>query len=318
MSKGRFWSAVSLACLLGLLGIWLGGVAPLPSPFGINRTREVYALLGVLISILIFAPLSSWIVRTSSRLTRQAINRIASEMAEQVAHLTARRLPPHLPVFADDLQAPGGRLAGVEPVILDTSSVIDGRILEVAKAGFLDGLILLPDFVLRELQQVADSSDTLKRTRGRRGFEVISHLRKIPGVRLQVWEEKSLPADWRGTNWGQGKEVDDKLVALAKVLSGKVLTCDFNLNRVAKIQEVKVMNLNELANALKTLPVPGEKLKVKLLHSGKDKDQGVGYTLDGAMVVVKDGSPFLGQEVEMEVTKIIQGPAGRMIFGKKV
>lgn len=308
MSKGSFWSAVGLACLLGLIGFILGGVFPLPNPFNIARTREVYALLGILVSVLIFAPLSAWVVRTSSHLARQAVLWLAAEVAEQVTNLTRSRLH-HLPVM--DSQRPEGDLKGEEPVILDTSSLIDGRILEVGRAGFLNGWILLPDFVLKELQQVADSSDALKRARGRRGFEVVNQLKKIKGIKLQIWEE-------RDTQWGKGKEVDDKLVLLAKALSGRIMTCDFNLNRVAKIQGVKVMNLNELSNALKTLPVPGEKLKVKILHNGKDRDQGVGYTLDGAMVVVKDGASLLGTEVEMEVTKILQGPAGRMIFGKKV
>lgn len=299
MKKAHFWSAVGLALILGLLGFLLGGIFPLPTPFTTTKTREVYALLGILISVLIFAPLSSWVVRTTTKLAADAMARIAAEITN---HLTSRR-----PVSPETI----AQLVAQEGVVLDTSVIIDGRVLEVAKTGFLSGLLLLPDFVLKELQQVADSGDALKRSRGRRGFEIVGELRKVKGVKLQVWEESSADIPL-------GREVDDKLITLARAVKGKILTCDYNLSQVAKLRGIRVLNLNELANTLKTLPVPGEKLTVKILHGGKDKDQGVGYTLDGVMVVVKDAAALIGKEIDAEVTKILQGSSGRMIFGKKV
>lgn len=299
MKKAHFWSAVGLALILGLLGFLLGGIFPLPTPFTTTKTREVYALLGILISVLIFAPLSSWVVRTTTKLAADAMARIAAEITN---HLTSRR-----PVSPETI----AQLVAQEGVVLDTSVIIDGRVLEVAKTGFLSGLLLLPDFVLKELQQVADSGDALKRSRGRRGFEIVGELRKVKGVKLQVWEESSADIPL-------GREVDDKLITLARAVKGKILTCDYNLSQVAKLRGIRVLNLNELANTLKTLPVPGEKLTVKILHGGKDKDQGVGYTLDGVMVVVKDAAALIGKEIDVEVTKILQGSSGRMIFGKKV
>ncbi len=300
INKARFYSAITLTIALGLLGYALGGILPLPDPFTTTKTREVYALLGVLLSILIFAPLSSWIVKTTTKLAAEAVSKVALEI---IKHLTTRRLPVNIETAA--------QLGVQDAIILDTSTIIDGRVLEVAKTGFLSGLILVPDFVLKELQQVADSADHLKRSRGRRGFEVMGELKKIKGIRLQVWEEASATSPL-------GKEVDDKLMNLAQTVKGKILTCDFNLSQVAKIRGIKVLNLNELSNSLKTLPIPGEKLTVKIMHQGKDRDQGVGYTLDGVMIVIKDGAAFTGKEIEAEVTKILQGSSGRMIFGKKV
>lgn len=307
MTKFRFWATVATASVLGLIGVMLGGALPLPAPFTVNQTRAVYALIGVLIGLLTFVQVSAWVVRTVTHLTKQIVTRLASEIINQFTHLSSRGLSL-LPTsghsehssLTDEHLSIGGAM------ILDTSSIIDGRILDVAKTGFLSGLILVPGFVLNELQQVADSADAVKRSRGRRGFEIIDHLKKIEGVKLEVWD-KDLA----------GKTVDDKLVRLGKSLNGRVVTCDFNLNRVATLRGVRVLNLNELANSLKTLPIPGEKLRVKIIQLGKDKNQGVGYLTDGTMVVIKEAAPLVGQEIEIEVGKIIQGPAGRMIFGKK-
>lgn len=191
------------------------------------------------------------------------------------------------------------------PIILDTSALIDGRILDVAKSGFVSGLILVPDFVLRELQQVADSADALKRERGRRGFVIIEQIKTVDGVKVVVWDKQV-----------SGKNVDDKLIHLGKALKGKVLTVDYNLKRVADVSGVKVLNINDLTNALKALPIPGEELSIKIVHLGKDRDQGVGYLDDGTMVIVKEGGEELGAEVQIKVSKILQGSAGRMIFGE--
>ena len=195
----------------------------------------------------------------------------------------------------------------VKPIILDTSAIIDGRVLDIAKAGFLSGLILIPKFVLTELQQVADSSDDLKRGRGRRGFELIDELKSIKGVKIEIWDKDQ-----------KGKNVDDKLIELAKGVGGRIVTTDFNLNRVASLSNLVVLNVNDLANAVKTVTIPGERISIKILHIGKDPKQGVGYLEDGTMVVVAQGAQNLGKTVSVEVTKVLQMSAGRMVFGKEV
>ena len=194
-----------------------------------------------------------------------------------------------------------------QPLILDTSAIIDGRILDIAKTGFIFGILLIPSFVLTELQQVADSSDYLKRSRGRRGFEILEELKKVKGLRTEVWDKDIM-----------AKTVDDKLLKLAKSLNGRIITTDFNLNRVASVSGVNVLNINDLANSVKTVAIPGEHLKVKVIHLGKDPKQGVGYLPDGTMIVVEDGATLVGQDIKTEVTRILQVPAGKMIFTKRL
>lgn len=280
---------------------------PYPAAVSTSQARLIVALLGVIIGLISFARVSSWVVKTAARLLAEATRNIASEIVDQFRKRDGKG---EARALEEDVARLGAsRLGGM--VIVDTSSIIDGRILEVAKTGFLFATLLIPDFVLRELQQVADSSDDMKRARGRRGFEIINQLKKIKGLKVKIWD-KPLPDQ---LNNGA---VDDNLVVLGKLLKGKILTADFNLNRLSKIRGVGVLSINELANALKTLPIPGEKLAIKISHLGKDKGQGVGYLSDGTMVVVKDASGELGQEISLEVTKIIQGAAGRMVFGKIV
>lgn len=309
MGRFQFWATIITASVLGLLGLSLGNLLPPPLPFTPNQTRTFYALLGILIGLVTFAKFSSWIAAQTANIVARLVSRLASEVAKQVNKATSRGLtllPGRRGDESEDSECSDNtRLLG--SLIIDTSSIIDGRVLEVAQAGFLSGIALIPSFVLRELQQVADSSDNIKRSRGRRGFEVINQLKKIKGFKIEIWNEEVI-----------GKEVDDCLVELGRTLKGKILTCDFNLNRVAKLHGVTVLNLNELANALKSLPVPGEKIEIKLVQPGKDHDQGVGYLPDGTMVVVKDGASLVGEQITVEVTKLLQGPAGRMIFGKRV
>lgn len=229
------------------------------------------------------------------------IHRLSSEVTSQIF-----RLPrTHTPFSQPTPQV--GSVNLTRPLILDTSAIIDGRILDIAKTGFVSGLILAPNFVLTELQQVADSSDGLKRARGRRGFEVVEELKKIKQLRVEVWDKEQ-----------NGKAVDEKLLNLAKSLHGRIITCDFNLNRLASISNIGVLNVNDLANAVKVVSLPGETMELKIMHLGKDKTQGVGYLPDGTMVVVADTADKIGQTVKIEVTKNIQTPAGRMIFSKEV
>jgi len=193
-----------------------------------------------------------------------------------------------------------------EVTILDTSIIIDGRIVDICKTKFLEGRIILPRFVLKELQQIADSTDPIKRQRGRRGLEILNTVKKEAGVEISIQEE----------DFPEVQEVDAKLVKLAKLLAGKILTVDFNLNRVATIQGVKVLNINELANALKPVVFPGEAMHVKVLKEGKEHNQGVAYLDDGTMVVVEEGRRLIGQDAEVVVTSVLQTQAGRMIFTK--
>jgi len=193
-----------------------------------------------------------------------------------------------------------------ELAILDTSVIIDGRILDIIKTKFLEGKIVIPKFVLRELQQIADSTDPIKRQRGRRGLEILHTIQKEAAQDITLHEEE----------FPDTPEVDAKLVKLAKLLEAKVLTVDFNLNRVATFQGVKVLNINELANALKPVVFPGELMQVKLIKEGKEHNQAIGYLEDGTMVVVEEGRRLLGQEVKVIVTSVLQTQAGRMIFTK--
>lgn len=188
-------------------------------------------------------------------------------------------------------------------VVIDTSSLIDGRLEGVAKSGFLFGRVIVPKFVLDELQHIADSTDPIRRARGRRGMDMLSAIQKTPRVRLEiVYDEPKV----RGT--------DSKLVALAKRTKSKIITVDYNLNKVATLQGVEVLNVNELSEMLKTIVLPGETLSVKIVQKGKEKSQGVGYLPDGTMIVVENGEHLVGQTISAEVVRIFQSVAGKMVF----
>ena len=191
-------------------------------------------------------------------------------------------------------------------IVIDTSVIVDGRIVDISKTKFLSGKLVIPKFVLRELQQIADSTDPMKRQRGRRGLEMLHTLQKEPGLDIAIHEE----------DFPDLTEVDAKLVKLAKLMDAKILTVDFNLNRVASIQGIKVLNINELANALKTVVFPGEQMHIKLIKDGKEHNQAIGYLEDGTMVVVEDARRLIGQDVKVTVTSVLQTQAGKMIFSK--
>src|SRR6202167_3319621 len=190
--------------------------------------------------------------------------------------------------------------------ILDTSVIIDGRIADIAETGFLDGVIVAPQFVLRELQLVADSADSLKRNRGRRGLDILPRLQKMASVQIQIVED-DFPAV---------REGDLKLIELAKLYEGEIITNCFNLNKVAQLQGVEVLNINELANSLKPIVLPGEIMKVFILKEGKEYNQGVAYLDDGTMVVVDNARKMIGKTIDVSVTSVLQTTAGKMIFGK--
>jgi len=197
--------------------------------------------------------------------------------------------------------------SGEELILLDTSVIIDGRIADIAETHFLSGRLILPRFVLKELQLIADSSDPLKRNRGRRGLDILNRIKKNPHLEVKI-QEMDFP---------EFSTVDAKLVKLAQVVNAKVFTNDYNLNKVAELQGVKVLNINELANALKPVVMPGETMQVKILKEGKEHDQGVAYLNDGTMVVVDNGRRRIGQTVTVTVTSVLQTQAGRMIFARQ-
>jgi len=190
--------------------------------------------------------------------------------------------------------------------ILDTSVIIDGRIADITETGFVEGALIIPQFVLNELQHIADSSDSIKRTRGKRGLEVLHHIQKQATVDVRIVDR----------DYPSVKEVDSKLIELAKEVRGKIITNDSNLNKVAELQGIEVLNINELANSLKPVVLPGEEISVKILKEGKEMGQGVAYLDDGTMIVVDNGRRQMGKTIDVVVTSVLQTPAGRMIFAR--
>lgn len=190
--------------------------------------------------------------------------------------------------------------------ILDTSVIIDGRIADIAKSGFIEGVLIIPEFILEELRHIADSSETLKRNRGRRGLDILKQMQKEPNITVEIVDQ----------DFDDIQEVDSKLIKLAQIMNAKIITNDYNLNKVAELQGVRVLNINELANAVKPIVLPGEEMSVKVIKEGKEDGQGVAYLDDGTMIVVDDGINYMNQKVSVLVTSILQTAAGRMIFAK--
>ncbi|MDD5167357.1 MAG: TRAM domain-containing protein [Syntrophales bacterium] len=190
--------------------------------------------------------------------------------------------------------------------ILDTSVIIDGRIADICETGFVEGTLTVPRFVLDELQYIADSGDSMKRSRGRRGLDILNRMQKSAGIHIDIIDQ----------DFPRIKGVDAKLIALAQAQSGRIITNDFNLNKVAELQGIKILNVNELANALKPVVLPGESMTVKIIKEGKEPGQGVAYLDDGTMIIVDHAQKFQGQVVEVNVTSVLQTTAGRMIFSE--
>lgn len=290
-----------LALIFSLPAFIFSELIPDLPPFHKTFLRIVITVWFGLIGFGVFPDIARWVTRITISFVNLFTDRISSEVINQII-----RLPRHSNLPGTFNPGPIGGVTINQPMILDTSAIIDGRILDIAKTNFLFGTILVPSFVLVELQQVADSSDYLKRSRGRRGFQIVEDLKKIKKIRIEIWDKDIA-----------GKTVDDKILKLAKSLNGRIITTDFNLNKVATLSNVTVLNINDLANSVKTVVVPGEKLKVKIVHLGKDPKQGVGYLPDGTMIVVENGAELVGAEVNTEVTRMLQVSAGKMIFTKK-
>jgi len=298
---GRIWAAA--------VGLLVAGVA-LGIEYVLREARPNSLLGGVagLTGGLLLAGIASWAVAVT----------LPGFEAIPVLGLLLLTVFPYLGLIygikiftaAGILDQPGAAAtdahASVSNKILDTSVIIDGRVADLCETGFLEGTFILPQFILNELQHIADSSDTLKRGRGRRGLDVLSKIQKMVDIEVQIIEE----------DFPHIKEVDSKIVMLAKKMNAKVITNDLNLSKVAELQGVRVLNINELCNALKPVVLPGEQLRVFVLKEGKEVGQGVAYLDDGTMIVVDNAKRFIGSNVTVVVTSVLQTQAGRMIFAR--
>ncbi|HVW02015.1 MAG TPA: PIN domain-containing protein [Planctomycetaceae bacterium] len=261
-------------------------------------------LIGVFLSYLLDMALTPLVGNTDMRgVTVMLANLILPYICITVLLQTRNDFRFIIPYVEFAKEVKGGR-----PFLLDTSSIIDGRIADVIETKILDSELIVPNFILQELQDIADSNDKLRRNRGRRGLDVLSKLRANPNVEVKLYE-----ADLKDL---KGLSVDQQLVSVAKQLGGRVVTNDFNLNKVASVHGVDVVNLNDVANSLKPRYLPGEQLQIKIIKPGEGAGQGVGYLDDGTMVVCEQGSTMIGKETSIVVTSVLQNSAGRMIFGR--
>jgi uncharacterized protein YacL len=336
-------SRIVLAILGGLVAYQIGNALPLESWFSSPWRYAAWAaitVVGALAGLLLGGVFGRWLRDRLRAIDRAADRRSAAELmvgalglvvglvAAALAGVAVAQLPiigPYLllPVVlvvafvfsriaarrhVDILRLVGIRSrnvpANAPTRLIDTSAIIDGRLVDVLRTKFLSGAIVIPDFVLDELQRVADSADGLKRARGRRGLEIVSELKSVANGGFSV----------RGADYPGVEGVDAKLVRMAQDVGASIVTTDYNLNKVAQIQGVEVLNVNELANALKPAVLPGEPLQVKVIREGREYDQGVAYLQDGTMIVVEGGRSAVGKEVTVEVTSVLQSPSGKMIF----
>ncbi len=288
--EARLARTAFLDILLGATGLILGLL--IAALLGMVL-REI-PLFGGLLSVL-SAVIFGYLGMTVMTRRREEVTEAISSLGHRV---TKREQPVAAPVIPEYSGVVG-------PKILDTSVIIDGRIADIVKAGFVEGPLVVPGFVLEELRHIADSSDMLKRNRGRRGLDILNRIQKEIGVDVRIYEGDV-----------DAVEVDSKLLKLAKTLQGKVVTNDFNLNKVAELQGVIVLNINELANAVKPVVLPGEEMTVLVVKDGKEPGQGVGYLDDGTMIVVDGGKRHMGDTIGVLVTSVLQTAAGRMIFAK--
>lgn len=291
--EGAFQKVPTNEIIIGLTGLIIGLIVAylFTSPFTRLLTGSpVLSVIGTVLSLIIniiFAILG--------------VN-IALKKREDLFNIFT-----FLKKFGKDKKGKGEpKTAMSQPKVLDTSVIIDGRIFDILKTGFIEGPIVIPSFVLEELRHIADSSDSLKRTRGRRGLDILN----------QIQKELSIPIEISEKDFESIQEVDSKLLKLAQVLGGKIITNDFNLNKVAEFQGVPVLNINELANAVKPVVIPGEEMHIQIIKDGKESGQGVAYLDDGTMIVVEGGRKCVGEIVDVVVTSVLQTAAGRMIFAK--
>lgn len=240
--------------------------------------------------------------------------KLAAALADEVAKTLVTRLPNMLPRPRARVVTKKKSKAIEHGIFLDTSAIIDGRIFDVIHLGLLNGVIVIPESILLELKHLADSQDMVKRERGRKGLNYLEILKKSKKMKVMVLPEEGE----KGIEKAKTQEVDEKLIRLAKNHKGKVITCDYNLEKKAVIDGVQAINVNALANALKVIAVPGESLHIKILHPGKDVTQGVGYLEDGTMIVVEEGSGLVGKTADVVVSRVIQTATGRILFAKRI
>ncbi|MCE5314558.1 MAG: TRAM domain-containing protein [Armatimonadota bacterium] len=308
LSSGEKWRLIAVFVVAGaLLGFAIERIAFLQAQRtkikweGMAPQEKVGAvaglILGLLLTLLLRSILSTpWWVNIITAVLLCYMSVVALEsLMEQVRFY-----------FPGSMPASKGHInLNSRPKILDTNVIIDGRIADIARAGFIEGPVYIPKFVLEELQQIADSSDSLKRARGRRGLDILNQMQKEMELRIPEF-----------TSVDPNDEVDSRLVVAAREVHGAIVTNDYNLNRVAELQGVDVLNINELANALKPVVLPGEEMRVTIIREGKEKDQGIGYLDDGTMIVVEGGRRLIGETLDVAVTSVLQTVQGKMIFGK--
>ena len=290
-----------IATAIGGLLLGLGSLLLIRLWLKLDAERLIGGMVGMLAAALLGTILNTGIYRSIERAeialaVYALIMTIMCIIGLQLGASTAKDLKKRVEVKSN----PERKIVG----ILDTSVIIDGRIADVCETGFLDGDLVIPQFILKELQAIADSSESTKRTRGRRGLDILNKIQKQSYVKIIIEE----------TDYPSIKEVDQKLIQMAKETGYAILTNDFNLNKVAQVQSIQVLNINQLANALKPIVLPGETMKVQILKEGKEPGQGVAYLDDGTMVVVDNGRKQMGRNIEVTVTSVLQTTAGRMIF----
>ncbi|MBI2847465.1 MAG: PIN domain nuclease [Chloroflexi bacterium] len=298
-----------------VLGLALGfGVSPYlttrPIRWGLNRLDEIPAgtvfaavlglAVGLALSALLAWPLSQ-LPGLWGKLLPVGVSILFGYLGMALLLAKGKEFPQF---FGSELSRVSGGVARNGQFLLDTSAIIDGRIADVSQTGFISGTLVIPRFILDELQHIADSSDSLRRNRGRRGLEVLNKLRKETDVPIKVVD----------VNVEDVYEVDGKLVKLAKSLQCPIITTDYNLNRVAELQGIRILNINELANAIKPIVLPGEEMRIRVIQEGKEVGQGVGYLDDGTMVVVENGRRYLNSQIDIIITRVLQTAAGRIIF----
>ncbi len=285
-----FWRSKRLA---GLSGLFFGVLAGLILSYALNKVVEMF--------VLVFPGLEQG---PTARLVVSLIDAAVVFLCVTIVLQTKDDFRFVIPYVEFSRQAKGPR-----PWLLDTSVIIDGRIADMADTGILESRMIVPRFILDELQAIADSDDRLKRNRGRRGLDILNRLRADEKLDVEIYDARVPAVEKIG-------EVDAKLVALAEHLDGRVVTNDYNLNKVARLRDVDVVNINDLANAVKPVVLPGENMRLKVIKAGEEPGQGVGYLDDGTMVVIEGGRDHIGREVNITVTSALQTSAGKMIFGK--
>lgn len=294
--KSKIFLRPSIAIVFVFIGAYIARSGTPP---------EIFAITGnyfTLIAALSFGTLGFILPDIAELAGKAGINVLARELAERIPDPRSVRLRSRLPFPRRNAKATKYE----SPIVVDTSVLIDGRVLEIAKTGFINGTFLIIPSVVGELHKFADSPDTLRRKKGRRGLDILGELRKAKNIKLEVLKSEPKEA-----------EVDDKLVALSKKIGAKLMTLDYNLNKVGRVRGLGILNINELTNAVKTAVLPNDNLEVTVREKGKERGQGVGYLPDGTMVVVEHGADYVGRTMEVVVRKVIQTNAGKMIFARR-